>query len=151
MKLLLGISVLGLLLGCKEKKYNDFSDRVIARGAMPAVAISQDGALLLTFASGDSILSMRSGDEGKNFAPIVLVDTLKDLVGTSMRGPQIAATSAGFAMIACDKSGNIFSYTKMGTNSWRQTARIMMWILWLKKALGLASNAGMIYLPYGWT
>lgn len=141
MKLLLCMSVLGLLLGCKEKKYNDFSDAVIARGEMPAVAAGRDGALLLTFTNGDSILSMRSSDEGKNFATIVLVDTLKDLVGTSMRGPQIAATSAGFAMIACDKNGNIFSYTKMGTNGWRQTARINDVDTVAKEGfLGLAGN-----------
>lgn len=124
MKWLLFLAVLGWLSGCKEKNEKIFSDVVIASGQMPALALSKDKSLLLTFAKGDSILSVRSDDYGKNFTSEVLVDTVKDLVGTSMRGPQITATSSGFAMLACDKMGNIFSYIKEGTNGWKRTARV---------------------------
>lgn len=112
------------LAGCNEKKDKVISGSIVASGQMPAIAVDQNGALLLTFTSSDSILSIRSNDRGNSFTPAALVDTLNNLVGSSMRGPQIISTSTGFALIACDRSGNIFSYVKDGINEWKQTARV---------------------------
>lgn len=143
MKWFLILSVIVFLAGCNEKKDKVITDTIVASGQMPAVAVDQHGNLLLTFTSGDSILSIRSSDRGDSFTPAVLVDTLKDLVGTSMRGPQITATSSGYSLIACDRSGNIFSYIKKGTNEWKQTARVNDTDTVAKEGfLGLAGDGG---------
>jgi len=41
-----------------------------------------------------------------------------------MRGPQIACTSNGVTVIACNKQGDIYAYNKIATGGWSAAARV---------------------------
>src|SRR6059058_3311364 len=97
---------------------------VIAKGEMPYLAKESSGALHLVYGSGDSILYNYSSDQGKTFSSPSVVSVLPGLVASHMRGPQIAATSNGLIITACDKKGNIFAFTKDQSGNWSQPVRV---------------------------
>jgi hypothetical protein len=76
------------------------------------------------YGSGDSILYIYSTDNGKSFSSPSLIALLPELAASHMRGPQIAATSNGLVVTACNNTGDIFSFTKEQSGSWSQTARV---------------------------
>ena len=81
---------------------NSTSD-VIAKGEMPYLAKETSGAVHLVYGSGDSILYNYSSDKGKTFSSASVVAVLPGLAASHMRGPQIAATSNGLIITACDQ------------------------------------------------
>jgi hypothetical protein len=121
---LLSFSLLVLLTACRESKIYDVPDAIIASGQMPVLAGDLNNGFLLVYGNRDSIMSMRLIDKKGNFSAPVLIDTLRDLVDYTMRGPQIVTTDVGFCIIAADKNGNIYSFVKEGASAWRKTARV---------------------------
>jgi len=97
---------------------------MIAAGQMPAIAKDSHQNMHVVYGSGDSILYTFSNDKGTSFAAPQLVSILPGLVAYATRGPQITTTNNGVAIIAVNKEGNIFSYTKNATGRWIKMNRV---------------------------
>jgi hypothetical protein len=102
---------------------NNNSD-TIGAGQMPNVARDNSGNIHLAYGSGDSILYSYSPDNGKSFSSSSVVSVLPKLAASHMRGPQIAATSNGLVITACNDMGDIFSFTKDQSGKWSQPVKI---------------------------
>lgn len=107
------------LAACRNKSADS-----IAQGQMPNLAKDNSGAIHLVYGNGDSILYSHSTDNGKSFSSSSVVAIIPQLAASHMRGPQIAATSNGLLITACNKSGNIFSFTKAQSGTWSQSVRV---------------------------
>lgn len=119
-RFIIALIVASLLLSCKEQS----NVIIIGAGQMPMIALDNAANLHVVYGKGDSIMYSLSADNGKSFSAAQLVGVLPQLVASHMRGPQIAATSTGITIIACDKPGNIFSYYKDESGKWSEPARI---------------------------
>src|SRR5258705_5172523 len=112
MKLLFIILVsLVFLSACQDEKA-DVSNTTIGAGQMPNIVKDNSGNLHLVYGNGDSILYSYSSDRGKTFSAPALISVLPKLAASHTRGPQIAATSDGLSVTACNDLGDIFSFTK---------------------------------------
>lgn len=109
---------------CINEKEEKADETIIGTGQMPNMVKDESGNLHVVFGGGDSIMYSFSKDQGKSFSSPALISTLPHLVASHMRGPQIAVSSNGLTIIACNKSGDIFSYKKTGSGNWMQTARV---------------------------
>lgn len=112
-----------VLFACHQKNDAPLTPK-IADGQMPNMAVDNAGNVHLVYGSGDSILYKTSGDGGRTFSAPVLVNVLPGLYSFAMRGPQIAVTTSGVTITACDKQGNIYSYLKTGNDNWVKAARV---------------------------
>ena len=115
----LSIAILAIALcaGCKEQSKSESDSIVIANGKMPNI-VSINNSLHVTYGSGDSIMYVSSSDNGKTFSTPQLIAILPKLAASHMRGPQIAGTENSLTVIACNKPGDIFSYSKDGSGNW---------------------------------
>lgn len=113
-----------IFIACKEAKQQDAGVRTIASGQMPALAKDANNKIHLVYGSGDSIMYCYSQDKGNSFSAPVLIDTLTGLVASATRGPQIALTKEGIAIIAVNNDGNIFSFTKDQSGTWTRSAKV---------------------------
>ncbi len=104
---------------CKNENSN-----VIATGQMPNIAKDNSGNFHLVYGNGDSILYSYSTDHGNTFSVPSLISVLPKLAASHTRGPQVAATSNGLTVTACNESGDIFSFIKEQSGNWIQTARV---------------------------
>lgn len=102
---------------------NNNSD-TIATGQMPNLSRDNSGTVHLVYGNGDSILYSYSSDRGKSFSSPSLVAVLPNLAASHMRGPQIASTSNGLVVTACNNMGNIFSFTKGHSENWSQAIKV---------------------------
>jgi hypothetical protein len=109
-------------VGCKDQAADRGS--VIAAGQMPSLTKDQKNNLHLVYGNGDSIMYSVSANGGKTFSTPELVAVLPGLAASHMRGPQIAATSAGLSAIASNSVGDIFSYTMDEKGIWKGSARV---------------------------
>lgn len=100
------------------------STTTIASGQMPNLVKDNSGNIHLVFGNGDSLLYCYSSDKGKTFSTPSLIRILPKLAASYTRGPQIAATSNGLSVTACNDRGDIFSFTKDASGKWLQTARV---------------------------
>jgi hypothetical protein len=78
----------------------------------------------IVYGDGDSLMYRYSRDEGATFAPPELVASLPELIASATRGPQIAGTSDGVAIIAVNKDADIFSYIRDESGKWMSTGRV---------------------------
>jgi hypothetical protein len=90
---------------------------------MPNV-VSDSRNIHLVYGHGDSILYVSSSDHGTTFSATELVAVVPKLAASHMRGPQIATTSTGVSIIACNNNGDIFSFVKDQTGKWMRGARV---------------------------
>lgn len=109
---------------CWQKQNHAGSDVVIANGQMPNLVVDAADNLQLVYGSGDSIMYAYSSDQGHTFSAPALISVLPDLAASHTRGPQIAATSKGLTVLACNSAGDIFSFTKTGSGSWQQAGKV---------------------------
>ena len=100
------------------------STSIIAKGQMPNLAIDKTGNLHLVYGCGDSIMYEQSFNGGKTFSAPFLVAILPGLYAFAMRGPQIACTLEGLAILAANESGDIYSYMKDGAGHWANVSRV---------------------------
>jgi hypothetical protein len=117
------LTVFTLLVGKAQNKDAE-KDLTIATGGMPNLIIDKQGRANIVYGSGDSIMYIWSDNRGTAYAAPALVSVLRGLAAASMRGPQIASTSNGLLITACNKSGDIFSFIRQGEGKWVKTARI---------------------------
>ncbi len=113
-----------LFASCKQHESNPSEVVIIAQGKMPAITKDENQNIHLVYGKGDSIMYMFSKNKGVTFSIPELVTSLKDLVAYATRGPQISISKKGVAIIAADRSGNIFSYLKDQSGKWVKTARV---------------------------
>ncbi len=98
---------------------------IIERNAvMPSVTKDKQNALHLVFAKGNQVWYKRSDNGGLSFSSPSLIDSIKNLVAVAGRGPQITATNKGLCMLAINKEGNIFAYTKQGNEKWQKPSKV---------------------------
>ncbi len=108
---------------CKEKK-EESTALFIGHGRMPNIAKDNLANLFIVYGTGDSILFAASSDGGNSFSKPAFIAVLPHLVASSMRGPQISIGADGPIIMACNKSGDIFSYTKEINGNWLGAVRI---------------------------
>ena len=124
MRLTTGTSILTVViaLSCAERSAD--KGFIIATGQMPNLAKDSKNSLHLVYGNGDSIMYAFSTNDGQLFSSPVMVNVLPNLAASHMRGPQVAATSDGILVIACNSSGDIYSYVKDDKGNWIQTAKV---------------------------
>jgi len=108
------------LYSCKNENGNP----VIAVGQMPNLVKDYSDNIHLVYGNGDSILYSYSSDRGSTFSAPSLISILPKLAASHTRGPQIASTSKGLTVTACNEMGDIFSFAKDGSGKWSQGARV---------------------------
>ncbi|RYY47382.1 MAG: exo-alpha-sialidase [Chitinophagaceae bacterium] len=113
-----------LLVSCNNQQPAIHSDSVIGDGQMPNVVKDNSDNVHLVYGSGDSIMYSSSNNGGGKFLTPTLVSVLPKLAASHTRGPQVAATSNGLVLTACNDMGDIFSFVKDGTGSWKQTGKV---------------------------
>ena len=119
------ICVMGINFSASEKeKKSEVGSLVIGQGQMPNATTDDEGNIHVVFGSGDSIMYSLSNNHGNSFSKPALVSILPKLVAFAMRGPQIAATSNSLTIIACNKSGDIFSYKKAKAKNWQSAGKV---------------------------
>ncbi len=111
------------LVAC-DRENADSSDNIIASGQMPDVVKDNSGSFHMVYGNGDSIFYSFSSDRGKTFSEPALISILPNLAASHTRGPQIAATSNGLSVTACNNAGDIFSFTKDQFGKWVKGARV---------------------------
>ena len=108
--------------GCQDEK-TDIGGTTITAGQMPNVVKDNSGNFHLVYGHGDSIMYSYSSS-GRTFSTPVLVSIIPKLAASHMRGPQIAATSDGLIVTACNDLGDIFSFSKSQSGKWNQSGRV---------------------------
>lgn len=116
--------VLYMSSACSPKQSHKSKDVVIAKGQMPNLVKDKENNLHLVYGSGDSIMYAYSSDQGEPFATATLISVLPNLAASHTRGPQIAATTKGLTVVACNSLGDIFSFSKTGPGNWEQAQRV---------------------------
>src|SRR5678816_3120005 len=124
MKLIVAITAVVLFIACDNADKLKEKGLIIGSGQMPNLAKDTKNNLHIVYGTGDSIMFSSSPNGGKTFSSPALIAVLPKLAASHMRGPQIAATLEGLTVIACNSSGDIFSYTADETGKWIQTARV---------------------------
>ncbi|HTE26168.1 hypothetical protein [Flavitalea sp.] len=126
--LLISISSIFLFTSCQDatrhKESFLTSDLKIGGGQMPDVATDNKNNVHLVYGHDDSIFYVSSDDAGKKFSDPSLIAVEPGLFSSHTRGPQITTGSKGLTVIACNKSGNIFSYFRSGSGEWLKQTRI---------------------------
>lgn len=110
-----------LLNGCSQSESLDLT---IGHGQMPNLATDESGNPHIVYGTGDSLLYASSVNEGKTFSKPVLIAIVPNLFASHSRGPQIASSQRGLTVIACDKTGNIFSFSKTDAMPWSAPAKV---------------------------
>ncbi|PWT78506.1 MAG: hypothetical protein C5B59_01590 [Bacteroidetes bacterium] len=111
------------ITGCKNSN-SSLADSIIAPGEMPNITRDNANNIHLVYGKGDSLLYCYSADRGVTFSSPALISILPNLTAAHMRGPQIAATSDGLSVTACNAAGDIFSFVKNNSGEWMKTARV---------------------------
>src|SRR6187551_3139217 len=118
MKLFFSILISLVFLSSCQNGKADVESTIIATGQMPNIVKDNSGNIHLTYGNGDSILYAYSLDRGKTFSTPSLIAVLPKLAASHTRGPQIAATSTGLSVTACNDLGDIFSFIKDESEHW---------------------------------
>lgn len=113
-----------LIASCADQHTSLNADSIIASGQMPNIVKDNADNLHLVYGTGDSIMYSYSSDRGATFSAPSLISVLPKLAASHTRGPQIAVTSNGLVLTACNNSGDIFSYVKDASGKWQQTVRV---------------------------
>jgi hypothetical protein len=122
-KYLILFLIICLLTACADTDDKPSSD-IIARGQMPSLVKDKHNTMQLVYGNGDSIMYSYTTDAGQIFSKPTLISILPELAASHTRGPQIASTSNGLVVTACNASGNIYSYVKTTSGAWQQTGKV---------------------------
>jgi hypothetical protein len=112
------------IISCKEQKKNTDENKPIANGQMPGISVGSSGIIHIVYGTGDSVMYVSSSDMGLTLSAPVLISVVHELAASHMRGPQIAATANGVTVIASNKAGDIFGYTKNGNGKWSSPVKV---------------------------
>jgi len=97
---------------------------IVKNGVMPFVTKDAHGDVHIVFAKGNQLEYVTSGDSGINFSSPVLIDTINELFGVAGRGPKIISTPNTLTVLALDKAGNIYVYTKEDKGKWIKRGKV---------------------------
>src|SRR5215208_4262151 len=123
MRLTIAITILTIFIAGSCTGQIIKKDLIIGSGQMPNVTKDNKTNLHIVYGTGDSIMYSFSSNDGKTFSSPKLLSLLPKLAASHTRGPQIAATTEGLVVTACNSLGNIFSYTmNEPSKKWSQTA-----------------------------
>ncbi|HET9825979.1 MAG TPA: sialidase family protein [Chitinophagaceae bacterium] len=124
MKLIIIIALIIAMLdsGCKDPVNG--KGVIIGAGQMPSLARDDQNNLHVVYGSGDSMMYSFSVNDGKMFSSPSLISVVPKLAASHMRGPQIAATSKGLIVMACNTSGDIYSYVEEKNGNWKHAGKI---------------------------
>lgn len=117
-------SVFVLFVSCNNEETIAKSNSIIAAGQMPNAAKDNGNNLHLTYGAGDSIMYSFFKNGGGSFSTPSLISVLPKLAASHTRGPQIAVTSNGLVLTACNDMGDIFSFVRDGSGEWKQTGKV---------------------------
>jgi hypothetical protein len=117
-----------LITSCAEHDKSNKADSIIASGQMPNIAKDNSNNFYLVYGTGDSIMYCYSSDHGETFSTSSLISVLPKLAASHTRGPQVAVTSNGLVLTACNDSGDIFSYVKSHRANGSKQPGSMIWI-----------------------
>lgn len=114
------------LFACNSNKKTEpiTQTQILATGQMPALAKDAGNNMHVVYGSGDSLMYCSLKNNGLSFSKPVFVAVVNNLVAGSTRGPQIAATKNGVAVIAVNRDGNIYAFVKNNFGQWMRTAKI---------------------------
>lgn len=122
MKNTLAILLSFFAIACKENKPNVAVN--LTSGQIPCVVTDLNNHIHIVYGTGDSIMYIESANGGQSFETPVCIDTLHNLVDFAMRGPQIAITKNGVSIVALNRTGDIFSYSKDESGKWKKGSRV---------------------------
>jgi hypothetical protein len=122
MKIFPIIAIVFLLVGCNEGSHQ--TKNFIAHGQMPSLATDASNNVHIVYGNGDSIMYIYSNDQGITFSKPLMAGIVPHLAASHSRGPQIAVTSTGLSVIACNNAGDIFSFFKEKSGNWAQGAKV---------------------------
>ena len=97
---------------------------VIGQGKMPAVTTDKDQNVHIVFGKGDSLLYSYSSDKGKSFSKPHLIEKLRGLNASAMRGPQITSTKDGLSVIGTSEDGKIHSWVCDRAGKWYKSGMV---------------------------
>jgi len=112
-----------LTIGCREHDQHEAASVIVGTGKMPNL-LSSGNSLSIVYGTGDSIMFTSSSDRGETFSSPQLIAILPQLLSSHMRGPQISGNENSLTVIACNKPGDIFSYTKDNSGNWSPGNRV---------------------------
>jgi hypothetical protein len=112
------------LSSCSEAKIHAKEDFIVANGQMPNLVKDKEDNLHSVYGWGDSIIYATSANHGQTFSTPMLIAVLPKLAASHTRGPQIAATTKGLTVLACNSFGDIFSFNKTGSSNWQQSGKV---------------------------
>ena len=116
----LAIFLLAIILyACSDHAGHDHASM---QGQMPSLARDNANKLFMVYGKGDSILYASLNDS--NFSTPAVAGVLPHLAASHARGPQVAATSSGLAVIACNHEGDIFSYQMNEQGNWSPGVKV---------------------------
>lgn len=113
-----------LFISCADNRKVARADLILGSGQMPNLIKDNSDHLHIVYGNGDSILYSYSTNEEQSFSKAAVIAILPKLAASHTRGPQIAATSNGLIVTACNDSGNIYSYVKGTSGAWQQTGKV---------------------------
>src|ERR1700694_457901 len=113
-----------MFLNCNNKRTVDKTGSILAAGQMPNAAKDNANNLYLTYGTEDSIMYSVLKNGAESFSTPTLISVLPKLAASHSRGPQIAATSNGLVLTACNNMCDIFSYVKDASGNWQQTGKV---------------------------
>lgn len=97
------------------------SEIIIGEGQMPNVTRDHNNNIHIVYGNGDSIWYAYSSKGSTDFSRPELVAVLPNVFTFATRGPQIAFTKNGLALIAATSNGNIHSFYKTnGSFRWEK-------------------------------
>lgn len=105
--------------------FTQSSDKRIALGKQPHMALDTKGILRIVFGRNDSIFCIASTDQGQTFTDPMIVGRVKDMHLGMSRGPQIASSAHVTLITATDKAGNIHAFRlDHATEQWKKMGQI---------------------------
>jgi hypothetical protein len=101
------IVALSMILAMAERAP---TERIIAAGVQPQIAIDNEGVIRIIYGYGDSIYCTTSVDEGTTFSDIQPVGVVPEMHLGMSRGPQIASSKNFTLVTAMDRNGDIHTF-----------------------------------------
>lgn len=99
--------------------------QLAAKGFHPVVCTNARQEVEVVYGLEDRIYYTASKNQGQTYTPAEMVDTLKDLFLVAQRRPQIASNGQVTLIIALNKAGNIFAYSRdKKTGKWTKRIRV---------------------------
>src|SRR6266571_721941 len=100
------------------------NEAIVTNAAMPSLTKDTKGTIYMVFAKCNQLECVVSADNGISFSKPVLVDTIAELFGVAGRRPHIISTPHALAILALDKAGNIYAYTKVEKGKWVKNGKV---------------------------